>query len=58
MASFQAKDDGGLIQVGAMEMREVVSVRYILKKKTNRFPEALDVGLERRGIKNGPKVWA
>lgn len=31
MAIFQAKDDAGLIQEGAMEMRKEVSIRYIVK---------------------------
>lgn len=33
MAIFQAKDDAGLTQQGAVEMREAVGVGYTMKAK-------------------------
>lgn len=37
MAIFQAKDDAGLTQQGAMEMRKAVRVGYTMKAKLTDF---------------------
>lgn len=39
MAIFQARDDAGLIQEGAKEIKEEVSIRYIVKIKLMDFPK-------------------
>lgn len=39
MAIFQAKDDDGLTQQGAMEMREVIRVGYAMKANLMDFPK-------------------
>lgn len=56
MAIFQAKDDGGLTQEGAMEMREMGRVRCVLKAKLMDFLEHWMWGLRGEESKMAPKA--